>query len=120
MSLDITLTALRPTSVFDRGITHNLTTMADAVKVNLVHGAQPRETTLYKVLWYPEELGLKTGEDILPYFRVGLLMLLSFPEEYKQHNPSNGWGDYNNLVDFVTAYYFACMEFPDGVIEISK
>jgi uncharacterized protein YneR len=86
--------------------------MADAVKV--------RDTTLYKVLWYPEELGLKTGEDILPYLRVGLLMLLSFPEEYKQHNPSNGWGDYNNLVDFVTAYYFACMEFPDGVIEISK
>ena len=112
MSLDITLTALRPTTVWDLNITHNLNTMADAVKV--------RDTTLYKVLWYPEELGLKTGEDILPYLRVGLSMLLTFPEEYQQHNPSNGWGDYNNLVDFVKSYIIACTEFPDGVIEISR
>jgi hypothetical protein len=112
MSLDITLTALRPTSVWTENITHNLNTMANAVKVS--------NTTLYKVLWYPEELGLKTGEDILPYLRVGLSILMTFPEEYKQHNPSNGWGDYYNLVDFVKSYIIACTEFPDGVIEISK
>ena len=112
MSLDITLTALRSISVWTENITHNLTTMAKAVKVS--------DTTLYKVLWYPEELGLKTGKDILPYLRVGLSMLMTFPEEYKQHNPSNGWGDYYNLVDFVKSYIIACTEFPDGVIEISR
>ena len=42
MSLDITLTALRPTSVWTENITHNLTTMAKAVKVS--------NTTLYKVV----------------------------------------------------------------------
>ena len=112
MSLDITLTALRPTAVWTENITHNLNTMADAVKV--------RDTTLYKVLWYPEELGLNTGKKILPFLMEGIEVILADPDRFKQYNPSNGWGDYNNLVEFVKSYIIACTEFPDGVIEISK
>jgi hypothetical protein len=43
MSLDVYLTAIRPTTVFDLNITHNLGEMA-------------RQANLYQCLWRPEEV----------------------------------------------------------------
>jgi hypothetical protein len=50
MSLDITLTVVRETSVFERNITHNLNRMAD-------------EAGIYGVIWRPEENGIETAAD---------------------------------------------------------
>lgn len=44
MSLDVYLTAVRPTEVFSANITHNLGEMAD-------------KAGIYKACWRPEEIG---------------------------------------------------------------
>ena len=107
MSLDITLTAVRPTSVFDYNVTHNLNKMADAAGI-------------YKHLWRPEELGIKKAEELIKPLEEGLSLLLSDPERFKKFNPPNGWGDYDGLVKFVSEYLNACRENPDATIEVSR
>ena len=55
MSLDVTLTAVRPTEVTSANITHNLVPMA-------------KEAGIYQHLWRPDEIGItKAAELILPY-----------------------------------------------------
>ena len=36
------------------------------------------------------------------------------------YNPSNGWGNYTHLVEFVQEYFDGCIKFPDADIEISR
>ena len=52
MSLDVTLTAVRPTEVYSANITHNLGLMAE-------------EAGIYQPLWRPEELGIKTAAGLI-------------------------------------------------------
>ena len=105
MSLDITLTAVRPTTVFKQNITHNLTEMADKAGV-------------YKCLWHPEELEIKLAGEMIPLLSSGLEKLVSNPEYYKTFNPPNGWGSYDGLVKAVTEYLNACKENPDAEISV--
>jgi hypothetical protein len=112
MSLDIYLTAIRPTIVFDGNITHNLNKMAD-------------EADLYKILWRPDELwpnrkAMPTAADIIGPLEYGLARLKANPEKYRKLNPENGWGDYEGLVKFVEEYLTACRENPDATIEVSR
>lgn len=107
MSLDVYLTAVRPTEVFSQNITHNLGRMA-------------AEAGIYQHLWRPEELEITKAEQLIEPLGVGLELLRSEPERFKALNPSNGWGDYNGLVKFVEKYLAACVEYPDATIEISR
>jgi hypothetical protein len=104
MSLSLTLTAVRPTTVFSwSGLTHNLGEMAEAASI-------------YHAIWRPEEIGADTAEQIIPLLRVGLDWLKREPEFFKKFNPENGWGHYEDLVDFVEKYLVACEENPDARI----
>lgn len=105
MSLDITLTATRPTSVFESNITHNLAEMAD-------------QAELYKGMWRPEELGITKAAELIPLLEKGLSKLLDTPYYYKQFNPKNGWGNYEGLVNVVTEYLQACKDNPDAEISV--
>lgn len=107
MSLDVKLTAVRPTSVYDRNITHNLNKMADAAGI-------------YQALWRPEEIHIKFARELIPLLENGLEKLKSNPEHYKQLNPPNGWGDYDGLVHFVQEYLDACKENPDAEVSVSR
>lgn len=107
MSLDVTLTAVRETSVFDYNITHNLETMA-------------KEAGIYKHLWRPEEIGITMAKQLIEPLTTGLELLRSDPERFKKLNPENGWGSYTGLVDFVEQYLIACRKNPDGVISVSR
>ena len=107
MSLDVTLTAIRPTSVFSRNITHNLNKMAEAAGI-------------YKHLWRPEEIGIIKAAELIEPLRVGLALLVNNPIRFKQFNASNGWGTYENLVSFVTEYIAACEENPDAEVTVSR
>lgn len=107
MSLDVWLTATRPTTVFDYNITHNLTQMAD-------------HAGIYRHLWRPDELGIAHAEQLIAPLTDGLALLESDPEHFRQFNPPNGWGNYDGLVRFVRAYLDACKQNPDAEVRVSR
>ncbi len=101
MGLWVYLTKVMPTDVFTSNITHNLNTMADTAG-------------LYAALWRPEEIGVKTAEELIPFLEDGLEALRANPKYYKQFNPESGCGSYEGLVRFVEEYLQACRENPDA------
>jgi hypothetical protein len=107
MSLDVMLTAMRPTEVYWRNITHNLNKMAE-------------EAGIYEVLWRPEELGITKAAELIDPLTVGLEKLKADPERFKQFNAPNGWGDYDSLVDFVETYLEACIDTPNAEVSVSR
>jgi len=113
MSLDVYLMVIKPTSVFNLNITHNLGKMAGEVLLS-------NGKTLYDVLWRPDEHGYYNGEDISNLLDEGFNILLSDPVKFKVFNPENGWGDYDGLVNFVYAYRNACWDNPDAELRISR
>jgi len=107
MSPDVGLNAIRPTCVFGANITHNLGDMAEAA-------------VIYQHLWRPEELGITHAEQLIAPLTDGLALLESDPKRFKKFNPSNGWGSYEWLVNFVRAYLDACIANPDAEIYVSR
>lgn len=93
--------------VFHANITHNLGEMAAAALI-------------YKAIWRPEELGFKTGGDLIFDLTFGLGMLKIKPDEFKLLNPKNGWGTYEQLVAFVENYLLACNTYPHAEISVSE
>lgn len=93
--------------VFWLNITHNLGRMA-------------REAGIYEYLWRPEEVPVKRASDLVAPLQAGLKRLLDAPAHFRQFNPSNGWGDYQGLVQFVEAYLSACKEYPDADVSASR
>jgi hypothetical protein len=113
MSLDVDLMVTQPTSVFSRNITHNLNTMAMVVELS-------NGKTLYDVMWRPDEHGFKYARDIAELLDEGWNILLADPDKFKMFNPSNGWGSYEGLVDFVYNYRNACWENPEAELSVSR
>ncbi len=107
MSLDISLTQVMPTCVFDANITHNLGKMARAVG-------------LYEYLWCPEELGISRAGDLIPALKMGLAALEFEPPRFLEYEAPNGWGRYCDFVPFVRKYLAACEEYPDATIRASR
>lgn len=107
MSLDVSLTAVRPTEVYSRNITHNLNKMA-------------MEAGIYEALWRPEEINVTTAEQLVPLLETGLETLRADPERFKEFNAPNGWGMYDNLIDFVEDYLEACKENPDAEVHACR
>lgn len=127
MSLDIRLSRVQRTGVYDANITHNLGVMAT-------------EAGIYEALWRPHRLkpyynipeddheaeyafeksNPTLAGDIIPLLEKGLADLKARPEHYKQFNAENGWGLYKHFVPFVEQYLEACKEYPDALIEVSR
>lgn len=107
MSLSVTLTAMRPTEVYWRNITHNLNVMA-------------MQAGIYECLWRPDELNITKASELIEPLRTGLTLLKSDPARFMKLNPPNGWGNYDNLVAFVTDYLEACESNPDAEVNISR
>ena len=104
MSLDITLTAVRHTSIWDGNITHNLTIMAD-------------EVDLYTPIWRPSELGIERAEQLIPFLETGYSNLVRDKDRLEKYNPANGWGSYETLLEFTREYLEMCKNNPDAIIE---
>lgn len=107
MSLDVTLTAVRRTNVYDANITHNLDEMAEAAGI-------------YMHLWRPDEIGVKTAQELIEPLRAGLARMKAAPEEFARFNAANGWGTFSQFVPWIEAYLKACEENPDAEIEVSR
>lgn len=107
MSLDVYLKVVQPVAIFQDNVTHNLGPMA-------------KEAGLYHVLWRPEELGITKARELIPHLQAGLHLLRSDPDRFSAFNPSNGWGSYSALVDFVSNYLCACEQHPDAEVEVCR
>jgi hypothetical protein len=107
MSLNVYLTAVRPTTVFEANVTHNLNRMAE-------------EAGIYKHLWRPEEIGITKAEQLIEPLRVGLALLESEPKRFIAFNPENGWGHYGGFVDWVRKYLAACEADPDAEVMVGR
>lgn len=103
----VTITIPQGIQVYWANITHNLWRMAD-------------DAGIYKHLWRPDELDISiAGQLIAPLCR-GLALLESDPARFEKHNPSNGWGNYDGLVDFVREYLAACEKYPQAKVSVSR
>lgn len=117
--MPVTVTMLpEPREVFNNNITHNLNTMAKSVMG--LQSPEGKPATLYDFLWHPEDMGIKRAHDLISPLIQGLRDLNEHPETYKKFNPENGWGKYENLVDFVSVYLSACMRYPNATVEVSR
>lgn len=105
MSLDVYLEEYKPVVVFNSNITHNLTKMA-------------QEAGIYYACWRPEEINKKLAEDIIPILEAGLSKLKADPTYFKQFDAENGWGVYENFVNWVAEYLTACKEHPNATIRV--
>ena len=114
MSLTVNLMVTQPVSVYDNNITHNLGEMASEVKLS-------NGLSLYDVLWRPDEQhDLVYAKDIAELLDEGWNILVSEPDRFRQLNPENGWGNYDNLCRFVYEYRNACWNNPDATIEVCR
>ena len=102
MSLDIWLTAVRPTQVFDANITHNVSAMW-------------RKAGIHDALYESKD---KTAAEVLPELRTGLMLMRDDPDGFRALNPPNGWGDYDSALKWLETLIAAFEECPDGVIGV--
>lgn len=93
-------------AVYDANITHNLGQMAD-------------KAGIYKALWRPEEIEVTRASQLIDLLEAGLDRLKA-ADYFKQFNPDNGWGNYDNLVTFTERYLAACKEYPTARIDVSR
>ena len=105
MSLDVHLTANRPTEVFAANITHNLNKIAEAAGI-------------YQHVWRPEELGITTAQELIEPLTQGLAALRADPAKFHKLNPANGWGDYTGFVRWLEEYLQACKLNPDSIVHV--
>jgi hypothetical protein len=107
MSLDVTLTAVRPVAVYDSNITHNLADMA-------------RAAGIYHPCWAPEEIGVTKAGQLVPLLMEGLARLLADPKRFSAYNAKNGYGTYDDLVAWVRSYLAACASNYDADVTVSR
>lgn len=93
--------------VYSANITHNLNTMAE-------------KAGIYLHLWRPDEINITKAKELIEPLRQGLHQLKLEPDVYKELNPDNGWGTYEQLVRFVENYLNACYQYPDANVNVSR
>ncbi len=91
-------------TVFMSNITHNLTTMASRAGI-------------YNVVWHPENMNIDKACEIIPILQDGIKMLEANPEYFKQFEPKNKWGTYDNFVPWLKRYLAACIANPEATVE---
>lgn len=109
MSLDIYLRSLDgdTAGVWVGNITHNLNKMAEVAGV-------------YKHLWRPEELGIERPVDLIVPLLKGAVFMLENAALCQQYSPKNGWGTYDDLLEFILGYAEKCAKYPFSEIIVSR
>lgn len=94
-------------ALYEANITHNLAKMANAAY-------------LYDVVWRPEVLDIMYPEHMICFLERGIKRLIDDPIRFKKLNPSNGFGTYEDLLQFMIDYLEACKKNPTASIEVSR
>ena len=119
---DISSIEERPveTNTFWHGnITHNLGRMAKEVQL-AVRTKDESFTTLYDILW-KGELTMKSKWLLASLLSKAVYELDDKPTKYQMFNPENGWGTYEQLLNFTKDFLKAVVDAPEySYIEIDK
>jgi len=107
MSLDVYLNSAKSGEDYWRNITHNVSAMAS-------------DAMLYYPLWRPEEIGVKKARQLIPFLKAGIMLMELNEVEIRLKEPSNGWGSYDGLLEFVRDYLRACQDYPNSTIRVSR
>jgi hypothetical protein len=107
VSLDISLSQVVLTEVFDANITHNLNDMAYAAGI-------------YSYIWHPEDNGITKAAQLIEPLTKGLELLKSDPDRFGKLNAKNGWGTYAQFVPWVERLLAACREHPDASVSVRR
>lgn len=78
------------------------------------------ESGLYGALWEPHETKFQKARDIIPILKQGIKILESDPSRFRKFNSPNGWGTYEQFVQFVKEVLSACEEYPDADMEVDR
>lgn len=99
--------------VWSGNITHNLTEMAEDC---LSFEEEYQHYTLYGLLWRETQQPF-TGDYLnvyIAHLAYCLYVLKNNPKRFKKFNPENGWGTYEQLVNFVEDFIKALITMPEG------
>lgn len=97
---------IETTEFWSKNITHNLNTMATECLCF-------DDYDLYDLLWRKDE-PKQSREWYVAHLAYCLDVLKDDPEHFKQFNPANGWGDYEQLCEFVEDFIRALIDMPEG------
>lgn len=103
MSLDVSVKARRTVEVYEDNITYNLAPM------------------YYKCIDINGGLKALNGmkcKNAVPVLNRAIDDLIENKEEYEKLNPENGWGSYEGLLKSLKNLRIACLENPNGKVEI--
>jgi len=92
---------------FTSNITHNLGEMA-------------AKAGIYKHLWRPDEIGIVKAKKLISPLKDGLNRMKKNPSFYRQFEPENKWGTYENFIPWIEEYLKACETYPDALISVSR
>jgi len=107
MGIDITVKVVKMTPIYEGGLTHNLVNMAKAAG-------------LYEYLWNTHSNNEIKASSLIEPLQEGIKKLISYPEYFKQFNPANTWGTYDDLLDLCYKLYIICKNNPNGIVSINK
>lgn len=109
-------------SEWSANITHNMGEMASHIPVTYKIDKEVYSETLYMLVWRPEEVGIgnicNNTDTVGQALQSGIPYMIAHRKELLQYNPDNGWGDYDSFLEWLIAYWRACLEHPDCEIEV--
>ena len=92
---------------FHKNITHNLNKMAEACGI-------------YYNLWRPDEIGIKYAKELIEPIHNAISLMRGNRQYFEQFNSPNGWGKYEHFLPFLESYLYACKQYPDSIIIVSR
>lgn len=114
MSLDITFYRENEVDDASYNITHNMNVMAEHIPLQNGY-------TLYDMLWRGDEMSPKINKayQMTDSLIEAIKYLALHKNELIQYNPSNGWGNFDCLFDFVGRCLVASIAYPDDYVSYS-
>lgn len=61
----------------------------------------------------------KKASDVLPVLKEIITNFVTDTKEYRQYEPSNGWGSIETCLEFLLWFKGNCEEYPTAIIEVS-
>lgn len=105
MSLDITLTEVKPCEVYSTNITHNCGKMAKMLGI-------------YQHLWRPKELNITYARQLIFPLEAAIENLTFDKARYREYEEPNKWGTVEHFINFLEDLLEACKEHPNATISV--
>lgn len=103
-------------------ITHNMGNMAKHVPITFELEEEMYSDTLYQYVWRGDEVSKYVcNTDVMSNVLIsGIQYMIGNRNKLLQYNPENGWGNYDDFLDWLITYKRNCDENPNCTIEISR